>query len=66
MVNDFSRYTWVKFLHSKNEAPQIIINHLTKTHNTSQANIVALRSDNGTEFRNALLEKSCIENGITQ
>ena len=66
MVDDFSRYTWVKFLHSKDEAPQIIIDHLTKTQNTAQANVVALRSDNGTEFRNALLENYCIENGITQ
>ena len=31
MVDDFSRYTWVKILHSKYEAPQIIIDHLTKT-----------------------------------
>ena len=55
-----------KFLHSKDEAPQIIIDHLTKTQNTAQANVVALRSDNGTEFRNALLENFCVENGITQ
>ena len=66
MVDDFSRYTWVKFLHSKYETPQIIIDHLTKTQNTAQANVVALRSDNGTEFRNALLENFYIENGITQ
>ena len=25
MVDDFSRYTWVKFLSTKNEAPQVII-----------------------------------------
>ena len=43
IVDDFSRYNWVKFLHSKDEAPQIIIDHLTKTHNTAQANVVALR-----------------------
>ena len=66
MVDDFSRYTWVKFLHSKDEAPQIIIDHLTKTQNTAQENVVALRSDNGTEFRNALLENFFVENGITQ
>ena len=64
MVDDFSRYTWVEFLHSKDEAPQIIIDHLTKTQNFAQANVVALRSDNGTEFRNALLEDFCKENGI--
>ena len=66
MVDDFSRYTWVKFLHFKDEAPQIIIDHLTKTQNFAQANVVALRSDNGTEFRNSLLEDFCKENDITQ
>ena len=66
MVDDSFRYTWVKFLYSKYEGPQIIIDHLTKTQNTAQANVVALRSDNGTEFRNALLEFFCIENSITQ
>ena len=66
MVDDFSRYTLVKFIHSKDEAPQIIIDHITKTLNTAQANVVALRSDNGTEFWNALLENFCVENGITQ
>ena len=66
MVDDFSRYTWVKFLHSKDEAPQIIIDHLTQIQNIAQANIMALRSDNGTKFRNALLEDFCKENGITQ
>ena len=48
MVDDFSRYTWVKFLHSKDVAPQINIDHLTQTPNVAQANVVALRSDNGT------------------
>ena len=66
MVDDFSMYTWVEFLHSKDEAPQIIIDHITEVYNIAQASIVALRSDNGTEFRNALLEDFCKENGITQ
>ena len=48
MVDDFSRYTWVKFIHSKDEAPQIIIDHLTQTQNVAQENVVVLRSNNGT------------------
>ena len=27
MVDDFSRYTWVEFMHSKDETPHIIIEH---------------------------------------
>ena len=30
IVDDFSKYTWVLFLHSKDEAPQIIIDHIRK------------------------------------
>ena len=59
MVDDFSRYTWVKFLHSKDETPQIIIDHLTQTENVAQTNDASLRSDNETKFRNALLEYLC-------
>ena len=30
IVDDYSRYTWVLFLHSKDEAPDIIIDHTNK------------------------------------
>ena len=56
MVDDFSRYTWVEFLHSKDEAPQIIIKHILKIEKEADEPVVTLRSDNGTEFRNAILE----------
>ena len=39
---------------------------LPKLRTLLKTNVVALRSDNGTEFRNALIENFCIENGITQ
>ena len=66
MMDDFSRHTWVKFLHSKYEAPQIIIDHLTQIENIAEANVVALKSYNWTEFKNALLEDFCKENDISQ
>ena len=28
MVDDYSRYTWVEFMHSKDETPHIIIEHI--------------------------------------
>ena len=58
MVDDFSRYTWVEFLHSNDETPQIIIEHIKKIEKEAlnNASVVTLRSDNGTEFRNAILE----------
>lgn len=30
IVDDYSKYTWVLFLHSKDEAPKVIINHIKK------------------------------------
>ena len=66
MVNDFSRYTWVEFLYSKDKAPQIIINHILKIENEADEPVVTLRSDNGTEFRNAVLEVFCKSKGISQ
>ena len=31
IVDEYSKYTWVLFLHSKDEVPQMIINHVKKT-----------------------------------
>ena len=62
MVDDFSRYTWVEFLSTKDEAPQIIIEHIKRVDKEAQgtdASVAALRSDNGTEFRNATLNDFC-------
>ena len=59
MVDDFTRYTWVKFLGSKDEAPKIIIEHLKRANNEAkalEASVVAIRSDNGTECKNATHE----------
>ena len=69
MVDDFTRYTWVEFLASKDEAPQIIINHIKRVDKEAEvkkAKVVSLRSDNGTEFRNAILSSFCKDNGISQ
>ncbi|KAL8148466.1 hypothetical protein AgCh_005730 [Apium graveolens] len=30
IVDDFSRYTWVEFMHSEDETPHIIIEHIKK------------------------------------
>ena len=28
IVDDYSKYTWVLFLHSKDETPQMVVDHL--------------------------------------
>ena len=66
LVDDFSRYTWVRFLQSKNEAAQEIIDQIKTLDRGSENKVTILRSDNGTEFRNSTLGDFCKELGISQ
>ena len=66
MVDDFTRYTWVDFLHTKDEATNIIIDHIKKLEKVSENAVVTIRSENGTEFRNGVLNEFCKNHGITQ
>ena len=51
IVDDYIGYTWVFFLHSKDETPQIIIDFLKRTQVNLQLLVRILRTDNGTEFK---------------
>ncbi|KAJ9564484.1 hypothetical protein OSB04_000450 [Centaurea solstitialis] len=55
MVDDYSRYTRVKFLRSKNEAPEIIISVLKEVQVNLQSQVQKIRSDHGTKFKNKVL-----------
>ncbi|KAK1387194.1 hypothetical protein POM88_015372 [Heracleum sosnowskyi] len=48
IVDDFSRFTWTFFLHSKDEASEIIINHIKMVNNHPNFKVRRIRSDNGT------------------
>ncbi|GJW01696.1 retrovirus-related pol polyprotein from transposon TNT 1-94 [Tanacetum coccineum] len=52
IVDDYSRFTWVKFLALKDEAPDFIIKFLKMIQNRLNANMRNIRTDNGTEFVN--------------
>ena len=64
IVDDYSKYTWVLFLHSKDETPQMVIDHLKLIELDSKVPVRAIRSDNGIEFKNHLLNDFCFEKGI--
>nr|GEZ82753.1 hypothetical protein [Tanacetum cinerariifolium] len=66
VVDDYSRYTWVFFLHSKDEAYGVIISFIKKTQVNLQLQVQRVRTDNGTEFKNKTLAKFFDEVGITQ
>nr|GEZ30281.1 hypothetical protein [Tanacetum cinerariifolium] len=52
IVDDYSRYTWVHFLRSKDEAPEVIITFLKRITVLLQSPVIIIRTDNGTEFKN--------------
>nr|GEY65677.1 retrovirus-related Pol polyprotein from transposon TNT 1-94 [Tanacetum cinerariifolium] len=66
VVDDYSWYTWVFFLHSKDEASEVIISFIKKTQVNLQLQVQCVRTDNGTEFKNKILAKFFDEVGITQ
>ncbi|GJZ85789.1 retrovirus-related pol polyprotein from transposon TNT 1-94 [Tanacetum coccineum] len=54
IVDDYSRFTWVKFLASKDEAPDFIIKFLKMIQVRLNATVKNIRTDNGTEFLTAM------------
>nr|GFC15242.1 integrase, catalytic region, zinc finger, CCHC-type, peptidase aspartic, catalytic [Tanacetum cinerariifolium] len=66
LQDDYSRYTWVFFLHSKDEASEVITSYIKKTQVNLQLQVQRVRTDNGTEFKNKTLAKFFDEVGITQ
>ncbi|GJT01580.1 retrovirus-related pol polyprotein from transposon TNT 1-94 [Tanacetum coccineum] len=57
IVDDYSRFTWVKCLRSKDEAPAFIINFLKMIQVQLKETVRHIRTDNGTEFVNQTLHK---------
>ncbi|GJU22046.1 retrovirus-related pol polyprotein from transposon TNT 1-94 [Tanacetum coccineum] len=64
IVDDFSRYTWVYFLRSKDETPEIIKKFITQAQLNYKAKVCKIRTDNGTEFKNATLKAHYEKLGI--
>ncbi|GJZ86650.1 retrovirus-related pol polyprotein from transposon TNT 1-94 [Tanacetum coccineum] len=52
IVDDYSRFTWVKFLRSKDETPEFVIKFLKQIQVGLNKTVRYIRTDNGTEFVN--------------
>ncbi|GJV95279.1 retrovirus-related pol polyprotein from transposon TNT 1-94 [Tanacetum coccineum] len=65
IIDDYSHFTWVKFLRTKDEAPEIIIKILKQAQVSLNATVRYLRTDNGIEFLNQTLRNYMEEVGIT-
>ncbi|KAI3757928.1 hypothetical protein L6452_05472 [Arctium lappa] len=66
IVDDYSRYTWVKFLKSKDETPEVLITLIKTIQTNKKKQVKVVRSDNGTEFKSNTLQAFYDSQGIQQ
>ncbi|GJT98517.1 retrovirus-related pol polyprotein from transposon TNT 1-94 [Tanacetum coccineum] len=66
IVDDYSRFTWVKFLRSKDETPEFVIKFLKQIQVGLNKTVRYICTDNGTEFVSQVLTKYYESVGIFQ
>ncbi|GJR99139.1 putative ribonuclease H-like domain-containing protein [Tanacetum coccineum] len=64
VTGDFSRFSWVLFLATKDETTEILKNFITVIENQIDHKVKTTRSDNGTEFKNRIMKVFCEMKGI--
>ena len=64
IVDDYSRYTWVFFLHDKSHTCDFFKSFVKRAENEFEQELKKVRSDNGSEFKNTNVEEFCDEKGI--
>nr|GEU75811.1 copia protein [Tanacetum cinerariifolium] len=58
------RFTWVFFLATKDETSRILKSFITEIENLMEKKVKIIRCDNGTEFKNRVMNEFCEEKGI--
>jgi transposase InsO family protein len=66
IVDDYSHYSWVFFLEIKDEVFEHFRSLALRLNNEHPNFLKAIRSDNGTKFRNASFDEFCLEHGTDQ
>jgi transposase InsO family protein len=66
IVDDYSRYSWIFFLKSKDEVFEHFQSLALRLNNEHPNCLKAIHSDNGTEFRNASFDQFCLEHAVDQ
>ena len=64
VIDDYSKFTWVVFLNSKDQTCNKLINLIKRLQNEKTLNVIKNRSDRGTEFTNRTLSSFFEESGI--
>jgi transposase InsO family protein len=66
IVEDYSRYSWVFFLESKDQVFEHFRLLALRLNNEHPNCLKVIRNDNGTEFRNVSFDEFCLEHNIDQ
>jgi transposase InsO family protein len=66
IVDNYSQYSWVFFLESKDDVFEHFQSLALRLNNEHPNYMKAIHSDNGTEFRNASFSQFCLEHGVDQ
>jgi transposase InsO family protein len=64
IVDDYSRFTWVYFLRDKSNVFETFKSFAILAQNQFDFDIKKVRSDNGSEFKNARIDEYCDDKGI--
>ncbi|GJW70514.1 putative ribonuclease H-like domain-containing protein [Tanacetum coccineum] len=64
VTDDYSRFTWLFFLASKDETSGILKSFITEVENLVEKKVKIIRCDNGTEFKNRVMSEFYEKNGI--
>ncbi|GJW34999.1 putative ribonuclease H-like domain-containing protein [Tanacetum coccineum] len=64
VTDDYSRFTWVFFLATKDETSEILKNFIKEIENIADKKVKIIMCDNGTEFKNKVIDDFCREKGI--
>nr|GEX23005.1 hypothetical protein [Tanacetum cinerariifolium] len=58
-TDDFSRFSWVFFSATKDETSEILKTFITSIENLIELKVKVIRCDNGTEFKNRVVNQFC-------
>ncbi|GJS86323.1 putative ribonuclease H-like domain-containing protein [Tanacetum coccineum] len=64
VTDDYSRFTWVLFLTTKDETSEFLKNFIKEIENLVDKKVKIIRNDNGTEFKNKVMDDFCRGKGI--
>nr|GFB05244.1 retrovirus-related Pol polyprotein from transposon TNT 1-94 [Tanacetum cinerariifolium] len=64
IIDDYSRYTWTRFLRSKDKTPEVLIDFFRLVQRGLHAQVRIVQTDKGTEFLNKTLHAFFAAEGI--